>query len=87
MIEHLANRTTSRERSSFQWAESHAVKENPVIFGSIILGERDVVDETNRALPPAGHHVPVVCYNGEEHREWFANHLLAVVALSDRGIL
>ena len=35
VIEHLANRTTARERASYHIAESYALKENPVPYGSL----------------------------------------------------
>lgn len=84
VIEHLSNRTTSRERATFHLAESYTVKEEPVEYGRINLGERDVVGETNRALPPAEHHVVVAWHKSKEHRDWFLKRHLAVVRLGER---
>jgi len=84
VIEHLSNRTTSRERATFHLAESYSLKEEPVEYGNLSLGERDVVGETNRALPPAEHHVVVGWHKSPKHREWFLKKHLAVVRLGKR---
>lgn len=84
VTEHLSNRTTSRERATFHLAESYTLKEDPVEYGKLTLGERDVIGETNRALPPAEHHVVVGWHKTPKHREWFLKRHLAVVRLGKR---
>ena len=58
VIEHLANRTTARERVSYHLAESYVLKENPVPYGSLNLPESDIYDKDHRALPSGGRHGP-----------------------------
>ena len=53
VIEHLANRTTARERASFHVADSYTLREEPVPYGALILSERDALGGDYRALPPA----------------------------------
>jgi hypothetical protein len=86
VIEHLSNRTTARERLSFHAAESYTLREDPVAYGRLNLGERDVVSDTSRALPPAEHQVLVAWHKTKAHRDWFLNlkQPLAVVRLGQR---
>jgi predicted component of viral defense system (DUF524 family) len=84
VIEHLSNRTTARERATFHTAESYSLKEDPVTYGGLKLGERDEMSDTNRALPPAEHHVVVAWHKTEEHRQWSMDNKLAVVRLGQR---
>ena len=65
VIEHLANRTTSRERVSYHVAESYTpaeMREQPVPYGSLHLKEDDIYGKEFRALPPAEHFVLVAWY-------------------------
>lgn len=84
VVEHLSNRTTARERVSFHTAESYSLREEPVRYGRLKIGEKDVVSDTNRALPPAEHHVVVAWHKTAAHREWFLRSHLAVVRLGQR---
>ncbi len=84
IVEHLSNRTTARERASFHTAESYSVKEGPVPYGRLNIGEKDIVSETSRALPPAEHHVVVAWHKTPAHRAWFLKKHLAVVRLGQR---
>ena len=84
VVEHLSNRTTARERASFHTAESYSLREEPVPYGRLKIGEKDVVSDTSRALPPAEHHVVVAWHKTPAHRTWFLRHHLAVVRLGQR---
>ena len=53
VIEHLANRTTARERVSYHVAESYTLREDPVPYGTLDLPESDIYGKEYRALPPA----------------------------------
>ena len=53
VIQHLANRTTMRERVTYHVAESYAEEEGIVTHGSISLPESDMFGRDHRALPPA----------------------------------
>lgn len=84
VLAHLGNRTTAQERMSYHIAETYTAKEPPVQYGSLILAERDELSDTNRALPPAEHHVVVAWYNTPEQLEWTRSKGLANVRLGDR---
>ncbi len=84
VIEHLANRTTARERVSFHVAESYTLKEEPVQYGSLVLAERDEMSATTRALPPSEHHVVVAWFEDDEQLKWTMKTGFAVVRLGDR---
>lgn len=84
VIEHLANRTTARERASFHVAESYSVREEPVPYGTLILGEKDGFGGESRALPPAEHHVVVAWYETPEQLAWTLREGIANVRLGDR---
>ena len=84
VIEHLSNRTTSRERASFHTAESYTLREDTVQYGSLVLNERDVMSDTGRAIPPAEHHVVVAWYDSPEQLAWTRETGFAVVRLGDR---
>jgi hypothetical protein len=64
VIEHLANRTTARERVTYHIAESYAVREAPVPYVAR-LPETEVYGKQYRALPPAEDMVLVVWYEGD----------------------
>jgi hypothetical protein len=87
VIEHLANRTTARERVSYHVSESYTpqeLKEQPVPYGSLVLPESDVFGETYRALPPAEHHVVVAWYDSPKQLEWIKTKGIANVRLGKR---
>ena len=84
VIEHLSNRTTSRERASFHTAESYTLREDPVQYGSLVLNERDVMSDTGRAIPPAEHHVVVAWYDSPEQLKWTREKRIANVRLGKR---
>jgi hypothetical protein len=84
VIEHLSNRTTSRERSTYHLAESYAVDESPVPYGDMVLEERDELNVTNRALPPAEHHVVVAWYDSPQQLAWTLKTGRVLVRLGDR---
>ena len=69
VIEHLANRTTARERVSYHIAESYVLKENPVPYGSLHLPESDIYGKDYRALPPAEEMVLVAWYENAAQLE------------------
>jgi hypothetical protein len=64
VIEHLANRTTARERVTYHIAESYAVKEAPVPYVAR-LPETEIYGKEYRALPPAEDIVLVAWYENE----------------------
>ena len=68
MIDHLANRTTARERVTYHVAKSYMLKESPVPYGSLTLPERDTFQQ-QRALPPAEEMVLVAWYNNDAQLE------------------
>ena len=84
VIEHLANRTTARERSTFHVAESYTLREDPVPYGTLVLGERDALGGDYRALPPAEHHIVVAWYDSPEQLAWTLREGIANVRLGDR---
>lgn len=84
VIEHVANRTTARERVSYHVAESYTLREEPVAYGSLVLDERDSFGSKDRALPPAEHHVVVAWYETQAQLAWTKRTGLANVRLGDR---
>lgn len=62
VIEHLANRTTARERASYHQAEAYKLNRHPVFYGSLELPEADIYGKDYRALPPAEEMVLVAWY-------------------------
>jgi len=84
VIEHLANRTTARERASFHVAESYTLREGPVPYGTLILSEKDALGGDHRALPPAEHHVVVAWYETPAQLEWTRREGIANVRLGNR---
>ncbi|MFM8444876.1 MAG: DUF2357 domain-containing protein [Methylococcus sp.] len=65
VIDHLANRTTARERVSYHLAEAYAVRDEPVSYGALALPESDLFGAEYRALPPAEEMVLVAWYNND----------------------
>jgi hypothetical protein len=63
VIEHLANRTTARERVGYHVAEAYRTREGPVPYGALRLPEKDAYSAGERALPPAEEMVLVAWYN------------------------
>jgi predicted component of viral defense system (DUF524 family) len=84
VLAHLGNRTTAQERSSYHLAESYTFKESVVEYGSLLLAEKDELSDTNRALPPAEHHVVVAWVEDAVQLEWTRRTGFAVVRLGDR---
>ncbi len=70
VVEHLANRTTARERVSYHVAEAYAIKEEPIPYGSLELAEADLFGDGFRALPPAEHYVVVAWFDSAPQLEW-----------------
>ena len=65
IIDHLSNRTTSRERVTYHLAEAYAAHEQPVNYGSLVLSESDIRGREYRALPPAEEMVLVAWYEND----------------------
>jgi hypothetical protein len=84
VVEHLANRTTERERVSFHVGESYMLHEDPVHCGSLELPERDSLGGDYRAPPPAEHYVVVAWYNSPEQLAWTRRKGIAIVRLGRR---
>jgi len=84
VVEHLANRTTARERLSFHVAESYVLREEPVPYGALRLAERDEMSDTLRALPSAEHHVVAAWYESPLQLEWTRRKGIANVRLGRR---
>ncbi len=84
VVEHLANRTTARERVTFHVGEAYTLREAPVPYGPVVLPERDTYLTNDRALPPAEHHVVVAWYETEEQLAWTRTTGIANVRLGKR---
>ena len=69
VIDHLANRTTTRERVSYHVAESYVLKEAPVQYAALRLPEADIYGNDYRALPPAEDMVLVGWYQKDAQLE------------------
>lgn len=65
VINHLANRTTARERVTYHLAEAYTAKEQPVSYGAMALPESDIYGSEFRALPPAEEMVLVAWYGND----------------------
>lgn len=78
VIEHLANRTTARERVSYHIAESYVLRDEPVLHGSLDLPESDIYGKSYRALPPAEDMVLV---------GWYENAAQLALARDEVGFL
>lgn len=65
VIEHLANRTTARERVTYHLTEAYAVRDQPVSYRALELPESDIFGGGFRALPPAEEMVLVAWYNND----------------------
>jgi len=81
VVEHLANRTTARERVSYHVAEAYELKEEPVPYGSLHLPEADIYGSGFRALPPAEHFVVVAWFDSPQQIEWTRQKGIANVRL------
>jgi hypothetical protein len=66
VINHLANRTTARERVTYHLAEAYTAKEQPVSYGAMSLPESDIYGSEFRALPPAEEMVLIAWYENAE---------------------
>ena len=80
-IEHLANRTTARERVSFHVAQSYELRQDPAPYGTLVLGERDTTGGNYRAPPPAEHHVVIARCESPEQLAWSLREGVANVRL------
>ena len=69
IIDHLANRTTARERAAYHLAESYSTHEKPVQYGSMPLSESDSLWQDHRALPPAEEMVLLAWYANDAQLE------------------
>lgn len=72
VIDHLANRTTARERVTYHVAETYKpreIKEQPVPYDTLHLPEADVYGKEYRALPPAEEMVLLAWYENEAQLE------------------
>jgi hypothetical protein len=69
VIEHIANRTTARERVTYHISESYLVKDPVVTYGKVHLRESDLYGKEYRALPPAEDMVLVAWYENKEQLE------------------
>jgi len=85
VIEHLANRTTARERVSYHVAEAYELKEDAVPYGSMQLPEADIFGTSNRALPPAEHFVVVAWFDSPQQLAWTREKGIAHVRLGKRA--
>ena len=77
IVEHLANRTTARERVGYHVAESYApaiLREDPVHYGALHLPEADIFGGGDyRALPPSEEMVLVAWYRNDDQLTVAAN--------------
>jgi hypothetical protein len=85
VIEHLANRTTARERVTYHVAEAYELKEDPVPYGALQLSESDIFGSSYRALPPAEHFVVVAWFDSPQQFEWTRKRGIANVRLGRRA--
>jgi predicted component of viral defense system (DUF524 family) len=85
VIEHLANRTTARERVSYHVAEAYELKDEPVRYGSLQLPESDIFGSDYRALPPAEHFVVVAWFDSPAQLEWTRQKGIANIRLGKRA--
>jgi predicted component of viral defense system (DUF524 family) len=72
VIDHLANRTTARERVTYHVAETYKpreIKEQPVPYDTLHLPEADLYGKEYRALPPAEEMVLLAWYENEAQLE------------------
>lgn len=70
VIDHLANRTTARERVSYHVSETYTLKESPVSYDTAPLAETDIYGPDYRALPPAEEMVLVAWYQNQAQLEF-----------------
>ena len=69
VIEHVANKTTARERVTYHVSESYLAKDAAVASGKFHLPESDLYGKQYRALPPAEDMVLVAWYENEAQLE------------------
>lgn len=71
LIEHLSDRTTARERTTYHVAESYpdVVEESPTTYKAATLPETDFLADGFRAPPPADEMVLVAWYNNDAQCE------------------
>lgn len=68
VIDHLANRTTARERVTYHVSEAYTLQEDPVPYGALRLPESDIYGADFRALPPAEAMVLAAWYRNDDQR-------------------
>jgi hypothetical protein len=78
IIEHVANRTTSRERVSYHVSQTYEARHEPVPYGAFELAEKDQYANALRAPPPAEEMVLVA---------WYKTPAQLALAQSDRGLV
>jgi predicted component of viral defense system (DUF524 family) len=83
VLDHLASRTTARERVTYHVSESYRV-EMPETRSAVALSETDRFFPRDRALPPAEHQVLVAWYDSPLQLEWTRQTGKAIVRLGER---
>ena len=84
VIEHLANRTSARERVTYHVGESYSTDEAEVPYSTLNLQESDNFGQGRRALPPAEHYILVAWYRDESQLEWTKRERIAILRLGIR---
>lgn len=84
LLAHLSNRTTAQERVAFHVGEAYQLREGPVYYGDLRLGETDELSDRGMALPPDEHHVVVAWIDSAEQQKWTDSTGLVVLRLGDR---
>jgi predicted component of viral defense system (DUF524 family) len=69
VIDHVANKTTARERVTYHVSESYLAKDLAVAYGTVKLPESDLYGKEYRALPPAEEMVLVAWYENRAQLE------------------
>jgi predicted component of viral defense system (DUF524 family) len=83
VLDHLASRTTTRERVTFHVSESYRA-EVPEARSAVAFPETDTLFPRDRAVPPAEHQVLVAWYESPLQLEWTRQTGKAIVRLGDR---
>ena len=83
VLDHLASRTTARERVTYHVSESYRA-EVPETRSSVALSETDRFFPRDRAVPLAEHQVLVAWFDSPVQLEWTRQTGKAIVRLGDR---
>jgi predicted component of viral defense system (DUF524 family) len=83
VLDHLASRTTARERVTYHVSESYRAK-TPETRSNVQFSETNRFFSGDRALPAAEHQVLVAWYDSPEQLEWTRRTGKAIVRLGDR---